>query len=64
VVLGVLMDILQRLAVVGDRTANLTAQLRELNQLREKVRKAELARSSVQLERGKEERSFRSLPRS
>jgi hypothetical protein len=34
---------LQRLAVVTDTTANLVAQLRELNELRDQVRKAELA---------------------
>jgi len=37
---------LQRLAAAADTIANLIAQLRELDQLRERVRKAELARRS------------------
>jgi hypothetical protein len=37
------MNTLQRLAAITDATANLVAQLRELNQLREQVRKAELS---------------------
>jgi hypothetical protein len=40
-------------AAVTDKTANLNTQLRELNQLRERVRKAEQARRSGQLERRK-----------
>jgi hypothetical protein len=36
------MNTLQRLAAITDATANLIAQLRELNELREEVRKAEL----------------------
>jgi hypothetical protein len=39
------MSSFQRLAAVTDATANLIVQLRELNELRERVRKAELARS-------------------
>jgi hypothetical protein len=35
-----------RLAVITDTTANLIVQLRELGRLRERVRKAELARRS------------------
>jgi hypothetical protein len=38
------MSSLQRLAAVINTTAILTAQLRELNELRDRVRKAELAR--------------------
>jgi hypothetical protein len=38
------MSSFQRLAVT-DASANLIVQLRELNELRERVRKAELARS-------------------
>jgi hypothetical protein len=37
------MDTLQRLAAITDATANLIAQLRELDELREQVRKAELS---------------------
>jgi hypothetical protein len=37
----------QRLAAVVDTTANLITQLRELEGLREQVRKAELARRSL-----------------
>ena len=37
------MSTLQRLAALTDATANLKAQLRELNELREQVRKAELS---------------------
>jgi hypothetical protein len=47
------MSSLQRLAAVTDTTANLIAQLRELEGLREQVRKAELALKSGQLERRK-----------
>jgi hypothetical protein len=36
----------QRLAAVTKRTANLIAQLSELNRLRDRIRKAELARRS------------------
>jgi hypothetical protein len=39
------MSSFQRLAAVTDASANLIAQLRELNELRERLRKAELARS-------------------
>jgi hypothetical protein len=45
-----LMNTLQRLTAVTDTTASLIAQLRELNELREQVRKAELARRSPRLE--------------
>jgi hypothetical protein len=41
----ILMSSFQRLAAVTDASANLIAQLRELNELRERLRKAELARS-------------------
>jgi hypothetical protein len=37
------MSTLQRLVVITDATADLIAQLRELNELREQVRKAELS---------------------
>jgi hypothetical protein len=43
----------QRLAAVTDRAANLIAQLRELNELRDQVRKAELAQRSRRVERRK-----------
>jgi hypothetical protein len=44
------MSSLQRLAAVTDTTANLIAQLRELEELRERVRKVELARRSASRE--------------
>jgi hypothetical protein len=44
------MSTLQRLAAVTDTRANLIAQLRELNELRDRVRKAELALRSLGLE--------------
>ena len=44
------MSALQRLAAITDATANLIAQLRELNELREQVRKAEQAQRSLRLE--------------
>jgi hypothetical protein len=48
------MSTLQRLAAFTDATANLKAQLRELNELREQVRKAELsARRSRPISRRK-----------
>jgi hypothetical protein len=47
------MNSLQRLAAVINTTANVIAQLRELEGLREQVRKAELALKSGQLERRK-----------
>jgi hypothetical protein len=48
------MNTLQRLAAITDATANLIAQLRELNELREQVRKAELsARRSRSISRRK-----------
>ena len=43
----------QRLAAVIDATANLITQLRELEELRERVRKAELALRSQRVERRK-----------
>jgi hypothetical protein len=43
------MSTLQRLAAITDTTAKLIAQLRELNELREQVRKAELAHRSMRL---------------
>jgi hypothetical protein len=46
----VLMITLQRLAALADTTAKLIVQLRELNELREQVRKAELAQRSLRLE--------------
>ena len=39
----------QRIAAVADETSGLVAQLRELERLREQVRKAELARRSRQI---------------
>jgi hypothetical protein len=50
---GVLMSALQRLAAVIDTTANLITQLRELEGLRERVRKAELALRSRRVGRRK-----------
>ena len=44
------MSTLQRLAAISDARANLIAQLRELNELREQVRKAEQAQRSLRLE--------------
>jgi hypothetical protein len=44
------MSTLQRLAALADTTAKLIVQLRELNELREQVRKAELAQRSLRLE--------------
>ena len=46
------MSTLQRLAAISDATANLIAQLRELNELREQVRKAEQVQRSLRLEPG------------
>jgi len=46
----------QRLAAITDTTANLIAQLRELEGLRERVRKAELARRSRRVDRRKRTR--------
>jgi hypothetical protein len=45
------MGSLQRLAAITDMNANLIAQLRELQGLRERVRKAELARRSRRVDR-------------
>jgi hypothetical protein len=48
------MSTLQHLAAITDATANLIAQLRELNELREQIRKAELsARRSRPISRKK-----------
>jgi hypothetical protein len=44
------MSALQRLAAVTETTANLIAQLSELNELRDQVRRAELAQRSMRLE--------------
>jgi hypothetical protein len=44
------MSTLQRLAAISDATADLIAQLRELDKLREQVRKAEQAQRSLRLE--------------
>ena len=52
----------RRLAAVIDTTANLIAQLRELEGLRERVRKAELARRSRQIDRRKRTRIGRLEP--
>lgn len=53
-----------RLEAVTDTTANLIAQLRELEGLRERVRKAELARRSRRVDRRKRTRIGRLEPRS
>ncbi len=53
-----------RLAAVTDTTANLIAQLRELEGLRERVRKAELARGSRRVDRRKRTRIRRLNPES
>jgi hypothetical protein len=45
-----------RLETVTDTTANLIAQLRELAGLRERIRKAELARRSRRVDRRKRTR--------
>jgi hypothetical protein len=50
------MSSLQRLAAITDTNANLIAQLRELQGLRERVRKAELARRSRRVDRRKRTR--------
>jgi hypothetical protein len=47
------MSSLQRLAAITDTNANLIAQLRELQGLRQRVRKAELALRSRRLDRRK-----------
>ena len=49
----------RRLAAFTDTTANLIAQLRELDRLRERVRKAELTRRSPQV--AEKERAFGGL---
>jgi len=54
----------QRIAAVTDMTANLIAQLRELDRLREQVRKAELsARGSPQPKRRDGDGSILRSPR-
>ena len=60
---GVVMNTLQRLAAITDATGNLIAQLRELNELREQVRKAEvLARRSRPISRRKKTFNSESAP--
>ena len=54
----------QRLAAITDTTANLIAQLRELEGLRERVSKAELARRSRRVDRRKRTRIRRLNPES
>jgi hypothetical protein len=54
----------RRLEAVTDTTANLIAQLRELEGLRERVRKAELAGRSRRPDRRKRTRIRRPKPRS
>ncbi len=57
------MSSLQRyIAAVTDETSGLVAQLRELERLREQVRKAELARRSRQIDRRKRTRIGRLEP--
>jgi hypothetical protein len=58
------MRSLQRLPAITDTTANLIAQLRELEKLRERVRKAELAQRSQRIDRRKRTRIRRLEPRS
>ena len=53
-----------RLEAVTDTTANLIAQLRELEGLRDRVRKAELAWRSRRVDRRKSTRIRRLEPRS
>ena len=53
-----------RLEAVTDATANLIARLRELEGLRERVRKAELARGSGRVDRRKRTRIRRFEPES
>jgi hypothetical protein len=48
-----MVSLQQRLAAVSDTTAHLIAQLRELDGLRERVRKAERARRSRRVDRRK-----------
>ena len=54
----------QRLEAVTDASAKLIAQLRELEGLRERVRKAELARRSRRVDRRKRTRIRRFEPKS
>ena len=54
----------QRIAAVADETSGLVAQLRELERLREQVRKEELARRSRQIDRRKRTRIGRLEPES
>ena len=54
----------QRLEAVTDASAKLIAQLRELEGLRERVRKAELARGSRRVDRKKTTRIQRLIPES
>jgi hypothetical protein len=46
----------EHVAAVTDKRSNLVAQLRELERLREQVKKAELARKSQQTDRRKRTR--------
>ena len=46
-----MISLQQRIAVITDMKANLVAQLRELDRLREQVRKALLERFSVDVNR-------------
>jgi hypothetical protein len=55
------MSSFQRLAAVTDASANLIVQLRELNELRERVRKAELARRTAAGRPAEKERAFGGL---
>jgi len=54
----------RRLEAVTETTANLIVQLRELEGLRERVRKAELARRSRRIDSRKSTRIRRLEPRS
>jgi hypothetical protein len=56
------MSSLQRLAAITDTTADLIAQLRELQGLRERVRKAELVQRSRQAEPQKKNAHSAALP--
>jgi hypothetical protein len=58
------MSSLHRLAAITDTNANLIAQLRELQGLRERVRKTELARRSRRIDRRKRTRIRRFESRS
>jgi hypothetical protein len=51
----------QRLTAVTDATANLIAQLSELNELRERVRKAQLSVRRIRRPSSRKRRAFRIL---